>query len=234
TTRPTAPARCTSSARTFLQDERRRAAHPRRMARQGVFLPPGGGRSYPMGRISSRFLADGAETEERYSISEWWLEPHTKGPGAHSHDEDDIFYVIEGTMSTLRGDRWVAAPPGSFVLLPGCMTHDFENGPRSARGSSTSLSPGASSRKCRTSCGGSRSIRPATPADGGGVTSASRRRRVMLATSRDASSAMCSSTPMSASKSVWRMSETSGSTCPGRPGEKERARRPTASGRTRR
>jgi len=97
------------------------------MARQGVFLPPGGGRSYPMGRISSRFLADGAETEERYSISEWWLEPHTKGPGAHSHDEDDIFYVIEGTMSILLGDRWVDAPPGSFVLVPGGMTHDFEN-----------------------------------------------------------------------------------------------------------
>jgi hypothetical protein len=83
TTRPTEPTRCTSSARTFLQDERRREAHPGRMARQGVFLPPGGGRSYPMGRISSRFLADGAETEERYSISEWWLEPHTTGPGAH-------------------------------------------------------------------------------------------------------------------------------------------------------
>ena len=92
-----------------------------------MFLPPGGGRSYPMGRISSRFLADGAETEERYSISEWWLEPHTKGPGAHSHDEDDIFYVIEGTMSILLGDRWVDAPPGSFVLVPGGMTHDFEN-----------------------------------------------------------------------------------------------------------
>jgi mannose-6-phosphate isomerase-like protein (cupin superfamily) len=97
------------------------------MARQGVFLPPGGGRSYPMGRISSRFLADGAETEERYSISEWWLEPHTTGPGAHSHDEDDVFYVIEGTMSILLGDRWVDAPPGSFVLVPGGMTHDFKN-----------------------------------------------------------------------------------------------------------
>src|SRR5262249_61545271 len=56
--RPTALARCNSSARTFLQDERRRAAHPRRMARQGVFLPPDGGRSHPMGRISSRFLAN--------------------------------------------------------------------------------------------------------------------------------------------------------------------------------
>jgi quercetin dioxygenase-like cupin family protein len=97
------------------------------MARTGIYLPPGGGRHYPMGRIASVFLADGAETDERYSISEWWLEPNCTGPGAHSHDEDDVFYVIEGTMSFLLGDRWVDAPRGSFVLAPGGMTHDFQN-----------------------------------------------------------------------------------------------------------
>ena len=81
-----------------------------------IFVPPGGGRQYPMGRIAAAFLADGAETSERYSISEWWLEPHTKGPGAHSHAEDDIFYVLEGTLTFLLGERWLEAPRGSFVL----------------------------------------------------------------------------------------------------------------------
>ncbi len=95
--------------------------------RKAIFLPPGGGRAYPMGRISSVFKADGDETNSRYSISEWCLEPHTKGPGAHSHDEDDVFYVLEGTMSILLGDKWVDAPRGSFVIAPGGMTHDFEN-----------------------------------------------------------------------------------------------------------
>ena len=95
--------------------------------RDGVFLPPGEGRSYPMGRISAVFKADGDETQGGYSISEWWLEPHTQGPGAHSHAEDDIFYVIEGTMSILVGNRWIDAPKGSFVLAPGGVTHDFEN-----------------------------------------------------------------------------------------------------------
>src|SRR5215510_14262192 len=97
------------------------------MKRKGIFLPPGGGRAYPMGRISSTFLADGTETEEKYSISEWWLEANTKGPGAHSHEEDDVFYVIEGTMSFLVGDQWIDAPRGSFVLAPGGTTHDFQN-----------------------------------------------------------------------------------------------------------
>ena len=95
--------------------------------RAGIFLSPGGGRSYPMGRISAVFKVDGDETQRAYSISEWRLEPHTQGPGAHSHPEDDVFYVIEGTMSFLIGDRWVDAPKGSFVLAPGGVTHDFEN-----------------------------------------------------------------------------------------------------------
>lgn len=99
--------------------------------RDYVFLPAGQGRSYPMGRISALFKADGDETKKAYSISEWWLEPNTQGPGAHCHAEDDVFYVIEGTMSVLVEDRWIDAPEGSFVLAPGGVTHDFEN--RSSR-----------------------------------------------------------------------------------------------------
>jgi len=95
--------------------------------RIGIVLSPGEGRSYPMGRISAVFKADGEETQRGYSISEWWLEPHTQGPGAHSHAEDDVFYVIEGSMSILVGDRWIDAAKGSFVLAPAGVTHDFEN-----------------------------------------------------------------------------------------------------------
>jgi mannose-6-phosphate isomerase-like protein (cupin superfamily) len=97
------------------------------VTRPGIVLPPGAGRSYPMGRIGAIFKADGDETRQAYSISEWWLEPHTRGPGAHSHAEDDVFYVIEGTMSFLMGDRWTDAARGAFVLVPGGVTHDFEN-----------------------------------------------------------------------------------------------------------
>jgi hypothetical protein len=48
-------------------------------ARRPVVLGPGEGRAYPMGRLSAVFKAGGAETEQRYSISEWWLDPHIKG-----------------------------------------------------------------------------------------------------------------------------------------------------------
>ena len=95
--------------------------------RKPVILGPGEGRHYPMGRIAAVFKADGPETESRYSISEWWLAPHTQGPGAHAHAEDDVFFVIEGTMSVLVGADWTDAAQGSFVLIPGGVTHDFEN-----------------------------------------------------------------------------------------------------------
>jgi mannose-6-phosphate isomerase-like protein (cupin superfamily) len=84
-------------------------------ARTAIVLAPGAGRRFPMGRISALFKADGAETA------------NTQGPGAHSHPEDDVFYVLEGTMSFFVGDAWVDAPRGSFVLAPGGTTHDFQN-----------------------------------------------------------------------------------------------------------
>jgi mannose-6-phosphate isomerase-like protein (cupin superfamily) len=95
--------------------------------RKAIVLAPGQGRAYPMGRISAVFKADNEETQCRYSVSEWWLEPRTQGPGAHSHAEDDLFYVIEGVMNIRVGEDWFECPKGSFVLTPGGVTHDFEN-----------------------------------------------------------------------------------------------------------
>jgi mannose-6-phosphate isomerase-like protein (cupin superfamily) len=104
------------------------------MARRPLFLAPGTGRQYPMGRISAVFKADGAETDSRYSVSEWWLDANTRGPGAHQHDEDDLFFVIEGTLSFLLDGQWTDAPRGSFILVPGGVTHDFENRSRERAG----------------------------------------------------------------------------------------------------
>src|SRR5215475_12100660 len=97
------------------------------ISRRPVVLAPGQGRAYRMGRINAVFKADEAETESKYSVSEWWLEPHTQGPGPHSHAEDDLFYIIEGVMSVRAGEEWFECPKGSFVLVPGGVTHDFEN-----------------------------------------------------------------------------------------------------------
>jgi mannose-6-phosphate isomerase-like protein (cupin superfamily) len=93
-----------------------------------IVLSPGGGRTYDVGPMHSVFKADGVETGERYSVSEWWVDPKQPGPGPHSHEEnEELFYVIEGTMTFLVGTEWIDAPRGSFLRIPAGTTHDFEN-----------------------------------------------------------------------------------------------------------
>jgi mannose-6-phosphate isomerase-like protein (cupin superfamily) len=97
------------------------------LVRKALILAPGQGRSYPMGRMRAVFIADTAETDSRYSVSEWWLDPNTKGPGTHAHPEDHVFYVIEGTVSIAIDGEWSHAVRGSYALIPGGTPHNFEN-----------------------------------------------------------------------------------------------------------
>ena len=93
-----------------------------------VILPPGGGRTYHMGALTAVFKADEEDTQARYSVSEWWLDPHTEGPGAHSHEaNDEVFYVLAGRPSVRVGDSWIDAEQGSFIMIPATVVHDFEN-----------------------------------------------------------------------------------------------------------
>jgi mannose-6-phosphate isomerase-like protein (cupin superfamily) len=97
-----------------------------------IHLPTGEGRHYPCGPMQSVFLADGEETGDRYAVSIWWVDPGKPGPGAHYHEaNEELFYVIEGTMTFLVGDQHVDATVGTFLRIPAGVTHDFEN--RTAR-----------------------------------------------------------------------------------------------------
>ena len=97
-------------------------------AEEVIFLPAGAGRSYDAGPMHAVFKADGAETGDRYCVSEWWLEAGQPGPGAHSHEaNEELFCVLEGTMSFLVGTEWIEAPRGSFLRVPAGTRHDFEN-----------------------------------------------------------------------------------------------------------
>ena len=90
-------------------------------------VAPEEGRVYPMGRMRAVFKADTDETASRYSVSEWWLEPRTRGPGVHAHPDDHVFYVIAGTLSVRLDDDWRDAANGSYVVIPGGTPHTFEN-----------------------------------------------------------------------------------------------------------
>ncbi len=93
-----------------------------------IFLGAGEGRSYACGPMRAIFKADGAETGSRYSVSEWWVEPNRIGVGPHSHDaNEELFHVLQGTMTFQVADRFIDAPAGSFLRIPAGVVHGFEN-----------------------------------------------------------------------------------------------------------
>jgi quercetin dioxygenase-like cupin family protein len=95
---------------------------------KSLVLAAGQGRVYHLGPMTAIFKADGDETGDRYSISEWWLAPRSEGPGAHQHDDQDqVFYVLEGVISILVGEQWINAGKGSFVRIPRHTLHTFAN-----------------------------------------------------------------------------------------------------------
>lgn len=93
-----------------------------------ILLAPGAGRAYEMPGMRAIFKADEDETGQAYSVSEWWLDPMTTGPGPHSHAaNEEIFYGIGGTMAVRVGDAWHDIVTGAFMRIPAGTIHDFEN-----------------------------------------------------------------------------------------------------------
>jgi mannose-6-phosphate isomerase-like protein (cupin superfamily) len=96
------------------------ASEPRSAA---VVVPPGSGRR--AGNVE--FLAL-SEDSPRFNLSLITMAPGREGPEAHVHeDEDDAFYVLDGELTFLLGDEEVAAPAGTFVLVPPGVVHTFAN-----------------------------------------------------------------------------------------------------------
>lgn len=96
--------------------------------REPIYLPREAGRRYELGAMQAVFKADGHETSDRYAVSEWWLDPHTDGPGPHAHaSNDEIFIALMGRPSVLAGDDWYAMESGSTIVIPAGIEHDFAN-----------------------------------------------------------------------------------------------------------
>lgn len=96
---------------------------------KSIVLEPDGGRVVTLGDAATVTLkAVGGETGGTMSVYECVVPPGTAGPPEHYHRAwDEAFYVLEGTMSFLVGDRTHAASAGSFVFIPRGVTHTFWN-----------------------------------------------------------------------------------------------------------
>ena len=91
-------------------------------------LGPKEGVLVDLGAIGARFMIDGGETDERFSLVEHPMPPRRLAAPLHRHNrEDEYSFVLEGRMGALLGDEVVYAEPGDLVWKPRGQWHTFWN-----------------------------------------------------------------------------------------------------------
>ena len=90
---------------------------------EAVIVAPGEGL-----RVGNVEFLGLSEHSPRINVGIVTMQPHREGPPMHVHaHEDDAFYVLDGELTFVLGDDEVAAPAGTFVLVPPGVEHTFEN-----------------------------------------------------------------------------------------------------------
>ena len=91
-----------------------------------LFCGPGEGHPIP-GREEVVLKATGADTGGAVAFLEATTAPGD-GPAPHvHHDNDELFYVLEGQMRFRVGERTVEAPAGTFLFVPRGTVHAARN-----------------------------------------------------------------------------------------------------------
>jgi mannose-6-phosphate isomerase-like protein (cupin superfamily) len=81
-----------------------------------------------LGSIGARFMIDGLETGERFSLVEHPMSARALAAPLHMHTrEDEYTFVLQGRMGALLGDDVVEAGPGDLVHKPRNQWHTFWN-----------------------------------------------------------------------------------------------------------
>src|SRR6186997_2729673 len=89
---------------------------------------PDNGREGFLGSIGVRFMIDGPDAGERFSLVEHPMSPRALAAPLHLHTrEDEYSYVLTGRMGALLGDDVVEAGPGDLVYKPRNQWHTFWN-----------------------------------------------------------------------------------------------------------
>jgi mannose-6-phosphate isomerase-like protein (cupin superfamily) len=88
---------------------------------------PGEGRTVAIVGDVYRFLATGDDTDGRYAVWEAIVLPGG-GPPPHVHSrEEEGFYILEGEITVLVGDKRLVATAGMFANMPVGTPHSFKN-----------------------------------------------------------------------------------------------------------
>src|SRR5215212_9695673 len=91
-------------------------------------LKPSEGKAGFLGSIGVRFMIDGDETDQGFSLVEHPMSPRSLAAPLHRHTrEDEYTFVLEGKVGALLGDDVLVAEPGDLVWKPRNQWHTFWN-----------------------------------------------------------------------------------------------------------
>jgi mannose-6-phosphate isomerase-like protein (cupin superfamily) len=97
-------------------------------ATSAKIVTPDNGREGFIGSIGVRFMIDGHEADERFSLVEHPMSARALAAPLHRHTrEDEYSFVLEGRMGALLGDEVVEAGAGDLVFKPRNQWHTFWN-----------------------------------------------------------------------------------------------------------
>jgi mannose-6-phosphate isomerase-like protein (cupin superfamily) len=89
---------------------------------------PTDGKAGFLGSIGVRFMIDGDETDQGFSLVEHPMSPRALAAPLHVHTrEDEYTYVLEGKVGALLGDEVLVAEAGDLVFKPRNQWHTFWN-----------------------------------------------------------------------------------------------------------
>ena len=71
------------------------------------------------------FLADAADTGNRFSLMEILVRQGGEPPMHVHHAEDEAFYVLDGRFTFHVGEQTLPAPAGTLAFLPRDLPHGF-------------------------------------------------------------------------------------------------------------
>jgi quercetin dioxygenase-like cupin family protein len=81
-----------------------------------------------LGSIGVRFMIDGQEAGQRFTLVEHPMSPRALAAPLHKHSrEDEYSFVLEGRLGALLGDEVVIGKPGDLIFKPREQWHTFWN-----------------------------------------------------------------------------------------------------------
>ena len=91
-------------------------------------LGPRDGKQGFLGSIGVRFMIDGEDADDRFSLVEHPMSARALAAPLHRHTrEDEYSFVIEGRVGALLGDEVLVGGPGDLIFKPRNQWHTFWN-----------------------------------------------------------------------------------------------------------